>query len=77
MLADEEQRGIDASGAGVQSLLTLVLKVIGELVALGPTRLESSILIDEQDQRRLPLILALDEPEVHLLPYMQRRRISC
>lgn len=72
VLADSENRGLDSSGCGVQFVLSMVLDVLAEMIRIGPARLEDSILTEKDGTRTLPLILALDEPEVHLHPYMQR-----
>lgn len=40
---------------------------------LSPKRLQESLCSDDDDRRVLHAVLACDEPEAHLHPYMQRR----
>lgn len=40
---------------------------------LSPKRLQESLCSDDDDRRVLHAVLAYDEPEAHLHPYMQRR----
>lgn len=53
----------------------VALRIITQIYIMFKSRaipMESNIVIDGQGHRYLPLIVAIDEPEIHLHPYMQR-----
>ena len=66
----------DRSRADNMKFISLVaLRILTQIFIMSQSRampLEQSLLIDEDGRRYLPLILSIDEPEVHLHPYMQR-----
>lgn len=61
-------------GYGVQFLNLIPLTIIDKLykILTNKNRLENSTFIDQEDNRVVPLIIGLDEPEIHLHPHMQR-----
>ncbi|WP_301859118.1 ATP-dependent endonuclease [uncultured Megasphaera sp.] len=51
------------------------LRIIARICMMEQSKaapLERSLIIDDKGRRFLPLIVSIDEPEVHLHPYMQR-----
>ena len=57
----------------MQYLAIASLSIIESIMRLSPKRLQESLCSDGDDERVLHAVLAYDEPEAHLHPYMQRR----
>ncbi|WP_296925113.1 ATP-dependent endonuclease [uncultured Megasphaera sp.] len=77
-LSDGKHR-IDKTGCGVQFIAMATLNIIGQIMELYKKRgqnFSEQLYTDSNGQKILPIIVALDEPEVHLHPYLQRALIS-
>lgn len=73
-LKDRQGNELKKSGYGVQFLLLVTLSILDKLQFIIEQRGEKGIF--ENDERAISIILGLDEPEIHLHPYMQRSLIK-
>jgi putative ATP-dependent endonuclease of OLD family len=74
-LKDEKNLNLQSSGYGVQFLSLICLTVFEKLLATSKYKSERGIFEDNDGNKYVPLLLGLDEPEIHLHPYMQRSLI--
>ncbi len=77
-LADGDRK-IDTTGSGVQYMAMASINILCQIMELyksKATPFEEQIYTDDSGKKLLPLVLAIDEPEVHLHPYMQRSLIG-
>ena len=73
-LSDGERR-LDTTGSGVQYIAMASISILCYIMELYKSKsvpFEERLYIDDKGKRILPIILAIDEPEVHLHPYLQR-----
>ena len=70
-----DKRGVHfkKAGVGLQYLAIASLSIIESIMRLSPKRLQESLCSDDGGKCVLHAVLAYDEPEAHLHPYMQRR----
>lgn len=74
-LMDGNELPISNTGNGVQFMAMAALNIFSRILDLyksKSTPFEESLFTTEEGEKILPLVLAIDEPEVHLHPYMQR-----
>ncbi len=77
ILKDKQGIGLTKSGYGVQFLLLVTLAIIDKLQFIIDQRGDRIIFDNEENgEKSISLILGLDEPEIHLHPYMQRSLIK-
>jgi len=72
---EESGRDMAFSGHGVQFILTTILSIL-EKIVYAIEKHEECIWTDDKHNKSISIILALDEPEAHLHPYMQRSLIK-
>ncbi|USK48021.1 AAA family ATPase [Bacillus sp. CMF12] len=79
-IGDDNGRSLDRLGDGLRYSFNIFLNILELLINLKTTKkeedFESLLITFENGKRYLPLILALDEPEIHQHPYRQRALIK-
>lgn len=76
-LKDKQGNELTKSGYGIQFLLLITLAILDKLQFIIEQRGDRSIFENKEDgEKSISLILGLDEPEIHLHPYMQRSLIK-
>ena len=78
-LADENQLPVSNAGNGIQFMAMAALNTFSRIMDLYQSKsipFEKSLFTTKEGKRILPLILSIDEPEVHLHPYMQRAMLN-
>jgi len=73
VLKDAKGEALSRAGYGIQFLILVTLSVLERIQTICQERRDSGIFQDEQTGKKaISLVLGLDEPEIHLHPYMQR-----
>lgn len=74
---DSKGDSLTKTGYGVQFLILITLSILEKLYTIKEYRGEKGIFVDETTGKKtISLVLGLDEPEIHLHPYMQRSLIK-
>lgn len=77
VLKDGKGESLLKTGYGIQFLILVTLSVLEKLQTLKTQRGDRGIFQDETNGKKyISLIIGLDEPEIHLHPYMQRSLIK-
>lgn len=76
-LSDGERK-IESTGSGVQFVAMATINVLCQIMNIYKSKsvvFEEHIYTDDNGKKILPIILSVDEPEVHLHPFLQRTLI--
>jgi len=77
LLADDNNRSLETLGYGVQFSIIIALSIFERLLSLSKQRLDRCIIEDSSNSEKcIPVLIGLDEPEIHLHPYAQRSLIK-
>lgn len=77
LLADDNNRALESLGYGVQFSIIITLSIFERLLSLSKQRLDRCIIEDSANSEKcIPVLIGLDEPEIHLHPYAQRSLIK-
>lgn len=76
VLKDNDGLGFSKAGYGVQFLILITLSILEKIQAIRDTRGDKGIFENEAGEKAISLVLGLDEPEIHLHPYMQRSLVK-
>lgn len=76
-LQDARGGALSKCGYGIQFLLLVTLSILNKLQTISDQRGETGVFVNEDTgERSISVVLGLDEPEIHLHPYMQRSLIK-
>lgn len=76
-LSDGERK-IESTGSGVQFIAMATINVLCQIMNIYKSKsvnFEEHLYTDDNGKKILPIILSVDEPEVHLHPFLQRSLI--
>lgn len=72
-------RKLDSTGSGVQFMAMASINILCQIMGLYKSKsapFAEQLFTDNDGKKLLPLVLSIDEPEVHLHPYLQRSLIG-
>lgn len=79
VLKDGQGESLTKAGYGIQFLILVTLSILEKIQQIKQQRKDRGIFEDKQEgqegTKSISLVLGLDEPEIHLHPYMQRSLI--
>lgn len=64
----------------IHLVMTIALKILLQIYVKSKSmaiNIDSCVVENEKGQRLLPIIICVDEPEIHLGPYLQRSLLKC
>ncbi|MBK8832845.1 MAG: AAA family ATPase [Saprospiraceae bacterium] len=75
LLKDSDDRHLNQSGYGVQFLAVISLFILEKLLNIGKIKSKKGVFGDAES-KSISLVVGLDEPEIHLHPFLQRSLIK-
>jgi len=72
---DDKGNLLSKSGYGVQFLILIILSILDKIQVIKEQRRKAGIF-EKSNKNYMSLLIGLDEPEIHLHPYMQRSLIK-
>jgi len=76
-LADDNKQSLEKLGYGVQFSVMITLSILEKLLSLNKSHLDRCIVENKENTEKcIPILIGLDEPEIHLHPYAQRSLIK-
>jgi putative ATP-dependent endonuclease of OLD family len=77
VLKDAKGDYLNKAGHGIQFLILVTLSILEKIQSIKLQRGDRGVFEDESTHKKaVSLVLGLDEPEIHLHPYMQRSLIK-
>ncbi len=73
---DGNNNPLSQSGYGIQFLILITLSILEKVENIINKQVSNTIFETDDGKKYISLIIGLDEPEVHLHPYMQRSLIK-
>jgi putative ATP-dependent endonuclease of OLD family len=73
LLVDDKEQSLSKLGYGVQFFSLITLSILEKVLNLVQRRINKSLVQDiSTGEECIPILIGLDEPEIHLNPYIQR-----
>lgn len=76
ILKDAKGDNLTKAGYGVQFLILVTLSILEKIQFITHQRGKKAIFESDNGEKAISLVLGLDEPEIHLHPYLQRTLIK-
>lgn len=73
LLVDDKEQSLSRLGYGVQFFSLITLSILEKVLNIVQKKVNKSLVQDiSTSEKCIPILIGLDEPEIHLNPYIQR-----